>query len=154
METAQQRERRRIRRSTCVPCVNTAQVFTHFSHPALTPAVLSSLFCTQRMNSGGGETLPPPPPCPGGNRKQTLRRAPVSPQPCALRAALSGVQATLPCAIDTTAEAHWIHCQTLSMSPRSVRLFRCFLFKVKNEKSVPFSQDLSTLKIHKTSYRL
>lgn len=57
METAQQREEEAHVQRVC-PVSAQRQVFTHFSHPALTPAVLSSLFCTQRMNSGGGKCFP------------------------------------------------------------------------------------------------
>lgn len=100
--------RRSVVQRVC-PASAQRQVFTHFSHPALTPAVLSSLFCTQRMNSGGRNASPTST-MSWRQQEADSEKGPREPQPCALQAALSGVQATLPCAIDTTAEAHWIHC--------------------------------------------
>ena len=86
--SAPQRLSSRRRRGSAVQsvCPASAQrrVFTRFPHPVLTLAVLSCSFCTQRMNSGGGwggAGNTPHPLCPGGNRKQTLRRAPASPSP-------------------------------------------------------------------------
>ena len=94
------------------PASAQCRVFTCFPHPVLTLAVLSCSFCTQRMNSGGGVGgvgTTPHPQCPGGNRKQTLRRALESPSPvpCELHC-LGAVRLSL--AINTTFEAHWIHC--------------------------------------------
>ena len=117
--SAPQRLSSRRRRGSAVQsvCPASAQrrVFTRFPHPVLTLAVLSCSFCTQTLaGAGGGGGEHPAPAVSWRQQEADPEKGPREPQPCALRAALSGVQAAFPYVIDTTFEAHWIHCTRLS----------------------------------------